>query len=84
MAQFFLDNQVFGNVALCMNNSIEYAIAYFGITFLGETIVPLNPNMSNENLLSELKFCDVTYMLVDKSQSDQIQKWILQEKEKLF
>ncbi|MFD2307601.1 class I adenylate-forming enzyme family protein [Enterococcus termitis] len=81
---FFLDNQVFGNVALCMNNSIEYAIAYFGITFLGETIVPLNPNMSNENLLSELKFCDVTYMLVDKSQSDQIQKWILQEKREII
>lgn len=63
---FFERNEPGNNIGILMSNCSEYVLAYFLIAKAGKTIVPLNANSTNFELNEEIRFCDLTCMIVDK------------------
>lgn len=47
------------NVAIFLPNSIEYAVAYFGITFCDKTIVPIGVQTKKIELSSTINYCEI-------------------------
>ncbi|MEN8908016.1 MAG: class I adenylate-forming enzyme family protein [Clostridiales bacterium] len=47
------------NIAIFTSNSIEYAISYFSITMANKIIVPINPKCKDQEINTELKYCDI-------------------------
>lgn len=56
-------------IALVGENSVEWLAAYFAIVCSGNTAVPLEPDGSIENTVSNLKRCDACAILHDEFQT---------------
>ncbi len=54
-------------VALVMENSPNYLVAYFGVLMAGACIVALNPNTTTHELQHPLEECEATAMIAQKS-----------------
>lgn len=51
------------NVAIFIPNSINYAIAYFGILFANKVIIPINTKAKYPEIFSTLKYCEVDLII---------------------
>lgn len=63
-------------VALCINNSIEYIIAYFGILKAGAVIVPLNMQLVARELGVLLQDCSPHTVVTESSCHESLRKAI--------
>ncbi len=55
------------SIGILINRSIEYLIAYFAITISGAMIVPIDPNLTDEEIKSTLEYCQAELLLYDAS-----------------
>lgn len=53
-------------VGIFLPNGISFAIAYFAILYSNKTIVPLETDMKQEELLKTINYCDIDLILTDK------------------
>lgn len=53
------------NIALFFPNSINYAIAYFAIQFLGKVIVPIGVQAKQPEITSTLEYCEIDIAITD-------------------
>lgn len=72
------------NVAIYINNSIDYVIAYLGIIYARKTVVPIDVNLTPKEIQSVLQYCDVNTILTTSSFSDTLKKKELIEKYKII
>lgn len=50
-------------VAIFLPNSIEYAVAYFGISFSKKVIVPIDPQSKGPEICSTVKYCEIDLII---------------------
>lgn len=55
------------NVIICLPNSIDYAIAYFGILFSGNVIVPIAPDCTDSEMMSLIEYCESPLIITNKN-----------------
>lgn len=51
------------NVAILLPNSIEYAVAYFGVLFAGKVIIPIDVKAKCPEIFATLKYCEVDLLI---------------------
>lgn len=59
-------------VALFLPNSINYAIAYFGVLFAGRTVVPIDVKSTSSEICSMLEYCETDIVLTDSEYADKL------------
>ncbi|MGN6713639.1 class I adenylate-forming enzyme family protein [Anaerocolumna jejuensis] len=52
-------------VALCLPNSINYAVAYFGVLFSKRVIVPIGTQAKELEILSTIEYCEADMIITD-------------------
>ena len=62
------------NIAIFLPNSIEYAIAYFGITFCNKVIVPIGAKSTLSEVKSTMKYCETDVIITEKSRKEFFEK----------
>lgn len=78
----YIHNMVTANtrcIAIFMPNSINYAIAYFGIVFSERVVVPIDPQVKDIEICSTISYCEVDLIV-----SVSIYKSIFMEAFKLY
>lgn len=53
------------NVGLFVQNSIEYVIGYFAISFAGKVIVPIETNCKEKQILSTVDYCELNLIVAN-------------------
>lgn len=62
------------NIAIFLPNSIEYAIAYFGITFSNKVIVPIGAKSTLSEVKSTMKYCEIDIIITKKNRKEFFEK----------
>ncbi len=64
-------------VALLLENSLEYVVAYYGVLAAGGTVVPLNTAAKAADLSNWLSHCEASWLMLDASlpEADAIMEW---------
>lgn len=57
-------------IAIFINNSINYAIAYFGILFAKRVIVPIGIQAKEPEILGTLMYCEIDLIITDSKNKD--------------
>lgn len=52
------------NIALLMENSSEYVLAYFAIRLAQSTVIPVNPKLTQNEVVAELRYCDCNWLIL--------------------
>lgn len=60
-------------IGILLPNSVEYAIAYFGITFSNKIIVPIEINSSDTEIKSLCKYCEIDLIISDSNHIKQFE-----------
>lgn len=60
------------NVAILLDNSIGYIVAYFAILFSGNTVVTIRPQLSEVEIQKAMKQCDVEVVLTNAGGKEKI------------
>lgn len=55
------------NIAIFLPNSIEYAVAYFGITFSNKVIVPIGAKSTLSEVISTMKYCEIDIIITNSN-----------------
>lgn len=55
------------NIALLAGNSCEYIVSYWSILFSGSTIIPLNVQDTDRELVNHLVFCDCNWLIYEET-----------------
>lgn len=66
-------------IGILLPNSVEYAIAYFGITFSNKIIVPIEINSSDTEIKNLCKYCEIDLIISDSNHIKQFENMILQK-----
>lgn len=53
------------NIGIFINNSIEYAIAYFTIAYMDKVIIPIEDHAKKDSVRSILKYCEISLVLTN-------------------
>lgn len=53
------------NVGLFIQNSVEYVIGYFAISFANKVIVPIETNCKGKQILSTVKYCELDLIVTN-------------------
>lgn len=61
------------NIGIFLPNSIQYAVAYFGITFLDKIIVPIGIQAKYAEIKSTIEYCELR-LIITNSQYIEILK----------
>lgn len=64
------------NVGIFMQNSIQYVVGYFVITFLGKVIVPIEINLKEFQLKSVISYCELNYIITNNSNIEKLKKML--------
>lgn len=59
-------NICMNNIGIFLPNSIQYAIAYFGITFCNKVIVPIDINSKYTELTSIIQYCELRLIITNE------------------
>lgn len=54
------------NIAVIASRSVDYVIAYFSSLFTGSKIIPIGPDISYEEILRTIKYCDVDLIIYNQ------------------
>ena len=54
------------NVGIFLNNSVDYAKAYFSIAYMDRTIIPVEVTLSKEQIVSILDYCEISTIITNK------------------
>ncbi len=65
-------------VSLFLPNSINYAVAYFGVLYANKVLVPIGIQSKESEILSTLKYCEVDLIITDLQHSDFIKNCLKQ------
>ena len=55
------------NIAIIMDNSIEYIIAYFSILYANRVIIPIMPSVTAPELESVVDYCEVDILITNNT-----------------
>jgi Acyl-CoA synthetases (AMP-forming)/AMP-acid ligases II len=58
------------NIAIFLPNSINYAIAYFGILFANKVIIPIGTQSKRTEIVSTIKYCEIDEIVTSLSFKD--------------
>ena len=61
-----------GHGFIFLPNSIEFAVAYFGITKAGGVVAPTPITLPHDRLISEMDYCDADYVITDPSRAEDV------------
>ncbi len=67
-----------GRIAILMKRSANYIIAYFASLFSGSVIIPIDPELTSEEIKRTIEYCEADIILCD-SKYDSIRKIINEE-----
>lgn len=68
------------SIALYLPNSINYAIAYFGVLYADKVIVPIGIQAKEPELLSTIEYCEVDLIITDTMHCEYVQKCLQKNK----
>lgn len=54
------------NIGLFIQNSIDYVVAYFAISFAGKVIVPIETNGKAQQILSTVDYCELDLIVTNE------------------
>ncbi len=57
-----------------MQNSIEYVVGYFAITFLDKVIVPIEVDSKERQIISTLEYCEISLILTNNQNFEYIER----------
>lgn len=60
------------NVGIFLNNSVDYAKAYFSIAYMDRTIIPVEVTLSKEQIVSILDYCEISTIITNKKYYEQL------------
>lgn len=60
------------NVGIFLNNSVDYAKAYFSIAYMDRTIIPVEVTLSKEQIVSILDYCEISTIITNKKYFEQL------------
>ena len=61
-----LDNSLNSKyIGLVLENSVDYALAYFGILFSKKVVVPISINSTTHEIKSTLNYCEIDYLITN-------------------
>lgn len=64
------------NIGLFIENSIEYVIGYFAITFLDKVIVPIESTAKKDTILSTIKYCELNIILTNDTNFNTLRDYL--------
>lgn len=51
------------NVAIFIENSIEFSVVFFGIIYAGKTVIPLDMKLTKKEMMETIRFCEVDLII---------------------
>ena len=64
------------NIGIIFPNSIDYVVAYFGVLFAGKTIVPIQPQLTINEIISVLKYCEIDLIITNSCFKKKIEQLV--------
>lgn len=55
------------NIGLYINNSVDYIIGYFAISFLDKVIIPIETNIKGYQVISTIDYCDINIIITNNT-----------------
>lgn len=53
------------NIGIFINNSINYAIAYFVVAYLNRVIIPIENTIKKDTIMSIVNYCEISLLFTD-------------------
>lgn len=64
------------SIGLFINNSIEYIIGYFAISYIDKVIVPINTRLKGNELISTIEYCELGLIITDSKSISLLRKYL--------
>lgn len=62
------------HIGIYLNNSIDYAISYFGILYANKVVIPIGTQAKYPEIFSTLDYCEVDLLITDSKNAEEITK----------
>lgn len=60
------------NIGIYLPNSIDYAVAYFGILFAHKVVIPIGTQAKYPEIFSTLDYCEIDLLVTDSKYAEEI------------
>ncbi len=67
------------NIGIFLPNSIEYVIAYFGISLSDKVIVPMAKDLKKEQFIQEVKYTELNLIITNTAYKKKIEEYLKNE-----
>lgn len=67
-----IDTDNCNNVGIFIDNSVDYLIAYFAITYKNKVIVPIESTAKTPQVLSTITYCELRHIITDTNNIDNL------------